>query len=245
MQLTDLTNNREAIKLSQLTQASLLELQQALDYLGFNPGIADGKYGTNTQTAWTKFKISVHQDQYDLIGPASVELLKDKLREAQKPNLNDKEQVVEAIKLECNKQGLKLNTQIAYLLATVQLETGNTFQPVKEAYWLSENWRKRNIPSWPYFGRGFVQITWKINYEKYSKLLNVDLINNPDLALDPHIALYILVHGAKHGLFTGQKLEDYINDTKTDFINARRVINILDKAQHIANLTYKWLDKLK
>jgi hypothetical protein len=29
----------------------------------------------------------------------------------------------------------------------------------------------------------------------------------------------------KNGTFTGKKLDDYINNTKTDFKNARRIIN--------------------
>ena len=32
-----------------------------------------------------------------------------------------------------------------------------------------------------FVGRGFNQLTGKSNYRKYSKLLGVDLVNNPDL----------------------------------------------------------------
>jgi predicted chitinase len=39
-----------------------------------------------------------------------------------------------------------------------------------------------------YRGRGFNQITFKGTYEKYSKLLNMDLVNNPDLLNDPNVA---------------------------------------------------------
>jgi predicted chitinase len=39
-----------------------------------------------------------------------------------------------------------------------------------------------------YRGRGFNQITFKGTYEKYSKLLGKDLVNNPDLLNDPRIA---------------------------------------------------------
>lgn len=41
---------------------------------------------------------------------------------------------------------------------------------------------------WKYRGRGFNQITWKGTYEKYSELLGLDLINNPDLLNDPKTA---------------------------------------------------------
>ena len=36
------------------------------------------------------------------------------------------------------------------------------------------------------------------------------------------------------GLFTGKKLADYMNDKETDYYNARRIINGLDKAELIA-----------
>jgi hypothetical protein len=37
------------------------------------------------------------------------------------------------------------------------------------------------------------------------------------------------------GLFTGKKLNDYINNTKTDYVNARKIINGLDRANLIAS----------
>lgn len=142
---------------------------------------------------------------------------------------------------ECDKQGILLKTQKAYILATVGHETGYTWQPVKEAYWFSEEWRRRNLRYYPWYGRGFVQITWQTNYLKYSKILNLDLIKNPDLALDPQTACFILVHGFKHGVFTGARISSYLNDKKTDFVNARRCINGTDKAYEIAGKAKGWL----
>lgn len=42
---------------------------------------------------------------------------------------------IRAIIEESRKQGFSLNSQIAYILATVKRETGDTFQPVKEGDW--------------------------------------------------------------------------------------------------------------
>lgn len=44
-----------------------------------------------------------------------------------------------------------------------------------------------------YRGRGLIQLTGKDNYAKYSKLLGIDLVKNPDLANDPKIAKDIAV----------------------------------------------------
>jgi hypothetical protein len=76
---------------------------------------------------------------------------------------------------------------------------------------------------------------------KYGRLLNKDLVGHPELALDPEIALFVLVHGFKVGTFTGRQLSDYVNAGKTDFRNARRCINGLDKADEIAELARKHL----
>lgn len=35
-----------------------------------------------------------------------------------------------------------------------------------------------------YYGRGFIQITWKGSYKAYGDAIGVDLVNNPDAALD-------------------------------------------------------------
>jgi len=147
-----------------------------------------------------------------------------------------RQKTIDKIIKECYAQDIKKPEQIQYVLATVQHETNDTFKPVKEAYWLSEGWRRRNLRYYPYYGRGFVQITWESNYEKFSKLLGVDLVKDPDLALEMDNAIFILVYGMKHGILTGKKLDDYFGDKGSNFVNARKIINGKDKAKHIALL---------
>jgi len=150
----------------------------------------------------------------------------------------------QAIIAECKRQGLPLPTQIAYVLATTEHETAGTWQPVREAFWLSEEWRKNNLRYYPYYGRGYVQITWDFNYRRYQDLLGLPLLEQPDLVMRPDVSLYILVHGSKHGVFTGRKIEDYITASKTDYFNARKVINGLDRAASIAELARQWETKI-
>ena len=82
----------------------------------------------------------------------------------------------------------------AGMAATIAIETGN-FQPVKEKE--SKNpasavykAQRRYYPS-GYYGRGYIQLTWKDNYKAAGLALGVDLLSKPDLALDPAISARI------------------------------------------------------
>jgi putative chitinase len=87
---------------------------------------------------------------------------------------------------------------------------------------------------WKFRGRSLCQITGRDNYAKFSRLLGVDLVGNPDLALQPDIAGKIIVVGMRDGLFTGKALRDYFTSSSSDWVNARRIINGLDRADDIA-----------
>jgi len=77
-----------------------------------------------------------------------------------------------------------------------------------------------------YRGRGIgAQFTGKVNYIKFGKLFNVDLVGNPELAVDLDLGAKVLFKGSMEGLFTGVDLGKYITETNVDYINARRVIN--------------------
>lgn len=141
-----------------------------------------------------------------------------------------------------------LRNQCAYLLATSFLETGYTMEPVKEAYWLknAETWRKTHLRYYPWYGRGFVQLTWEKNYQRAAKELNVpELAANPDKALDPEIAANVAVLGMQEGWFTGKKLSDYITLSQSKFYDARRIINGLDQASKIADFAKQYDAALK
>lgn len=134
--------------------------------------------------------------------------------------------------------------QCAYTLATVEHETNRTWRPVREAYWLSESWRSSNLRYAPYYGRGYVQITWKTNYQRFEKILDIPLTQQPDLALQEDVALKILFLGLKHGSFTGYKLSDFIVTSLNFARDARRTVNGLDKADNIAQRARFWYSRL-
>jgi putative chitinase len=116
---------------------------------------------------------------------------------------------------------------LAYMLATTYHETARTMQPIAEYGGAHTRYA-------PYYGRGFVQVTWKANYEKLGKAVGVDLVSHPDRAMEMPIATVALFDGMIEGWFTTKKLADYFSGTTADWTNARRIINGTDKASTIA-----------
>ena len=125
---------------------------------------------------------------------------------------------------------------LAYALATTYHETDQHMQPIEE--YGKGRGRPYGKPDpttgQVYYGRGFVQLTWERNYKTMSDLLGVDFVNHPELALKLDNATNIMFMGMTKGLFTGKSLANYFNPTTDDWVNARRIINGLDKAQAIA-----------
>ncbi|MBD9528961.1 carboxypeptidase [Paracoccus sp. PAR01] len=115
-------------------------------------------------------------------------------------------------------------------------------QPVREAYYLgskADAYRKK-LRYYPWYGRGFAQLTWQYNYQRAGKQIGIDLIANPDAAMEPDNAARVLVLGSRDGWFTGKKLSDYINASKTDYTGARRIINGTDRAADIAAIAKEY-----
>jgi hypothetical protein len=247
MKLAALLSVAGPVPLSELSTDQITELQVGLSLLGYPVGDIDGLIGPKTRNAWGEYKTDVYPGNPLLIGVESIALLGDKLRELTETTTHDfssREGTIAAIKWECRVQGIGLDTQVAYVLATTEWETAQTFKPVREAFWLSEDWRRNNLRYYPFYGRGYVQLTWKNNYEKYSRILGVDMVSEPDIAMRPNVALFILVHGFKTGIFTGRKIADYIDQGRTDFVGARRCINDRDKAHRIAELAGQYLNRI-
>lgn len=143
--------------------------------------------------------------------------------------------------------------QFAYVLATVEHETARTFKPVREGLNASDDWRKRNLRYFPWYGRGYVQLTWENNYRKMSALikkhLGIDVLSrgrgSMDWALETDLAAFACIYGMKFGIFTGVGLNRYINTKHTDYVNARRIVNGVDQSKHIAKLALKWQGRIE
>ena len=132
-------------------------------------------------------------------------------------------------------QGVDLRW-IAYILATTAHETGMTMTPIRE-YGLGRGHdygKPDPVTGQTYYGRGYVQLTFKVNYQSMGDKLGIDLVNNPDEALQPDIAAKVIYLGMTEGIFTHRKLADYFTAQTSDWYNARRIVNGLDMATKIA-----------
>ncbi|MGY4020681.1 hypothetical protein [Aeromonas sobria] len=149
---------------------------------------------------------------------------------------------------------------ISYMLATTKIEsynylTGVLFNPIAElggdryaeAMYdpvLGKDDRRKGIARGlgnvqqgdgvKYKGRGFVQITGKSNYIKFSRALGLDLENTPDLALSWDNAFSIMIVGMQDGLFTGHSLSGFISEGSKNYRNARQIINSMNEADTIS-----------
>jgi hypothetical protein len=137
---------------------------------------------------------------------------------------------------------------LSYMLSTSWHETAKTMQPIEEyGKGKTRPYGKKIKHSGVayllnalFFGRGFVQLTWYENYQLMGRLLGLDLLNHPELALVMENAVKIMFEGMLRGAssfgdFTGKCLEQYFNDKVDDPIGARKIINGTDKAALIAS----------
>lgn len=148
---------------------------------------------------------------------------------------------------------------LAYIFGTMKHETAHTMLPIEEygkgkgrpyGTMVKHSGVVYSKPNKLFYGRGYIQLTWYENYELMGRLIGADLLNAPELALQPDIATKIMFEGmtkgsSSFGDFTGKCLEQYFNKTTEDWKNARRIINGLDRATEIGTIAQKFLTCLK
>src|SRR5262245_11530979 len=117
-------------------------------------------------------------DALDLV-MADAAAFFDSIRSNSGPLTQPQVDGMKAILMGCYKQPLAFTADI---LGQSGHETNATMQPVVEAYWLSEEWRAENLDYYPWYGRGFVQLTWEENYQRADDELGMAgaLIADPD-----------------------------------------------------------------
>ena len=92
--------------------------------------------------------------------------------------------------------GITSLLRLTHFLAQIATESDG-FQTMKEYASGREYENRRDLGNIHpgdgvrYKGRGVIQITGRANYAEYGKLLGVDLINNPELAETPELAVQI------------------------------------------------------
>ncbi len=141
---------------------------------------------------------------------------------------------------ECRFYGVTDKSHVAYILASAHHESG-VGRSLSEKYngdpdtYFNAKYQGKLGNTQPgdgsrFRGRGYVQLTGRVNYARYTDILSatrvaVDLVADPLQAAQPAIAAPILVHGMVNGTFTGAGLARYGADGSFDFAGARAIVN--------------------
>jgi len=248
--LQEIIDDRLIVPLLDLKRdvALLKEIQARLNALGlyaYAPTDPDGLWGPKTENGIELFCDAVYLNNFDtgLFGPTFAEaLLETTVVSPMTPSRfavptwwqgGNRDTLAQAVATEGANQGITNRNQLCYIMATIQHETAHTYKPIAE-------FGGRRRPYAPYFGRGYVQLTHKFNYDKYGTLLSRNFVAFPDEVMEPDISLFIIIHGMKNGVFTGKKLDDYISGRNVDFHQARRTVNGIDRARLIEGYAINW-----
>lgn len=231
------------------------DIQTALQGKGIEVAV-DGIFGSQTEAAVGAFQAKSHLAVDKIVGPHTWNTLQahnpsthpgpvsdplvEKLVSVVPTNIQGYAQrSIPLILHECDASKVNSREQIAYILATAQHESllGKYLTELSsgEQYEGRQDLGNTHPGDGVRFkGRGYVQVTGRRNYIDWSKRLHLDLVENPKQAAEPTIAAKVLVRGMQLGTFTGKKLSDYFTSSKRDFVNARRIVNGLDRADLIA-----------
>lgn len=127
---------------------------------------------------------------------------------------------------------------MAGAMATIRVEVGKNFKPIMEYASGQAYEGRRDLGNTQvgdgvrYKGRGFIQLTGRANYALYGQKLGLDLISNPDLALDVDIGAKILAHYFKdRGVVEACLAKDWLR--------VRKLINGVNRSTGLPN---GWLD---
>lgn len=138
---------------------------------------------------------------------------------------------------------------LAYILATADYETDRSFRPIEdktkgkgERYGLMEkkNGKTYSSPLQLYYRRGIVPLVWYEIYESIGIKIGVDLLTQPELAMNNKIAIQIIVEGMMEGWFTSYRLQDFFTSSKEQWLEARKVLKTSERNQLIKSLALNY-----
>ena len=150
---------------------------------------------------------------------------------------------------------------LAYMLATAFHETAATMKPIRETRaktdakaiailekafkagdlpWVKKPYWRPDADGKSWLGRGLVQLTHKVNYDRAKTLTGVDLVKDPSSAMDTDVAIEIMFEGMRFGIFTKKKLSDYLDGIKPNYLGARKIINGTESDAKVAGYAVKF-----
>lgn len=108
-------------------------------------------------------------------------------------------------------------------ISEVRARRGTALYDIQNKYWDTG-----------FYGRGIIQLTHALNYKKMSKYVGIDLVKYPNkLIEDAQVSYTVAAKGMQEGIFTGKKLSDFIVGERCDYLNARKIVNGMDRAKDI------------
>ena len=227
----------------------------------------DGRLGPRTREAWRFFNeattqldpdriagdsarrlVAAGDDPGALVGHAKVSLPPDFAFRRTQREANRAASIAALIAAARARQ--LTNAQIAYVLATAEHES-DSFSTLEE-YASGDGYDGRSDlgNSQPgdgrrFKGRGYVQLTGRRNYTTYAAVTGIELAKLPIILMNwPALSVFVIVDGMLRGVYTGHRLDEFVTDARQDFVNARKVINGLDRAEKIAAQATEWLRQL-
>ena len=244
-------------------------VQRALaEFFLLNPNDdVDGAIGPRTRDAWKFFQEATGQAITDTIDKTSAGVLLEtldnpvgligRLKVALQPDFefrrkqsatNRAESARNIIQAARDRQLTK--PQIAYILATAGHES-DSFNTLEEYSKGNQYDGRADLGNTHpgdgvrFKGRGYVQLTGRLNYTRYTEKTGLELVKLPIILMNrAALSVFVIVDGMMHGVYTGRRLDEFVNNGKQDFFNARQVVNGHDRADKIAAQADDWLKKL-
>ncbi len=144
----------------------------------------------------------------------------------------------------CQRERLSV-AQTAYVLATAHHESRMGLVMLDRASgWAYEgHMHLGNVQpgDGPRFrGRGYILLIGRTSYLRWARYLDQPLVDQPGLAAEPEVAAEILVLGMKYGRFTGRTLAEFLNESVTDYVGARKVVDSQAQAGRVANIARRF-----